>query len=360
MVTLAAGVIIIAGMKTAAPVLVPILLSIFLAVITTPVLLSLQRRGLPTVIALLVLICLLAAILTIGGAIIARSLNELTTKLPSYQERLFEQSNQVLDFLEDQGMAAPELELREAVGFATGLRLVGDTAATLSRLAGNAFIILLITIFLLLEAAMLPAKFKAMRGLSDKTRFALRQMVENLRHYMGMKTVMSLLTGLLIGVLLFVMKVEYPILLGTLAFLLNYIPTIGSLVAAIPGIALSLMSYGVVHGAVLSIGYLAINVFVSNIIEPRFMGKELNLSPVVIVMSLILWGWVFGPIGMLLSVPLTMMVKIALESLEETHGLSVLLGGTVPEIEEEDTQPDEAQIAITTPDASSGQAQPIS
>jgi len=115
------------------------------------------------------------------------------------------------------------------------------------------------------------------------------------------------------------------------AFFLNFVPTIGSIVAAAPPIFLALVQHGGVSASILAVGYVILNVGVSNGLEPRFMGRGLGLSPLVVVLSMIVWGWVLGPIGMFLSVPLTTAVKISLQANEETRWIAVLLGGGVPE-----------------------------
>ena len=151
--------------------------------------------------------------------------------------------------------------------------------------------------------------------------------VADLRRYMFLKTVMSLLTGALVALWLLLVGVDFPILLGVLAFALNYIPVIGSMVAALPGILLAFIEFGLGTGVLTAVAYVVINVGVSNGIEPRYFGNGLGLSPLVVIVSVLFWGWVLGPMGMLLSVPLTMSLKIALESDEGTRWLAVLMGG---------------------------------
>jgi len=143
---------------------------------------------------------------------------------------------------------------------------------------------------------------------------------------MAIKTLISLGTGILAGIWLMAMGVSYAILWGMLAFFLNYIPNIGSIIAAIPAVILALIQFGIIKAAVVGVGYLVINTLMGSVIEPRFMGKELGLSTLVVFLSLLFWGWVLGPIGMLLSVPLTMMAKIALDNREETRWIAILLG----------------------------------
>jgi predicted PurR-regulated permease PerM len=130
----------------------------------------------------------------------------------------------------------------------------------------------------------------------------------------------------LAGGLCAVVGVDFPVLWGVLAFFLNYVPNIGSIVAAIPPTLLALLGLGGGASFAILTGYVVINNVLGNIVEPRVMGQGLGLSPFAVLLSLVFWGWVLGPIGMLLSIPLTMAVKIAMESGDQTRWIAVLLG----------------------------------
>jgi predicted PurR-regulated permease PerM len=207
------------------------------------------------------------------------------------------------------------------------IRNLGAIAVTLRNLLTTTFIVVLVAIFILLEGTALPDKVRRVPGVSNEAWTHLNQIVADLRRYMFLKTVMSLLTGALVTLWLLLLEVDFAILFGALAFALNYIPVIGSIVAAVPGILLAFIEYGLGTGAITALGYVAINVGVSNGLEPRYLGNGLGLSPLVVIVSVLFWGWVLGPMGMLLSVPLTMSLKIALESDEGTRWLAVLLSG---------------------------------
>ncbi len=204
---------------------------------------------------------------------------------------------------------------------------LGTVASTLGDFLTTMFIVVIVAIFILLEGSALPDKMRQVTVLSLETWKRLRQIVADVRRYMFLKTVMSLLTGALVALWLLVVEVEFPILLGVLAFALNYIPTIGSIVASLPGILLAFIEFGLGTSALVAGANIVINVGVSNGIEPRYLGDGLGLSPLVVILSVLLWGWVLGAMGMLLAVPLTMTVKIALESDEDTRWLAVLMSG---------------------------------
>ena len=132
--------------------------------------------------------------------------------------------------------------------------------------------------------------------------------------------------GVAVWLWLWLLGVDYPILWSLLAFLLNYVPNIGSIIAAVPAVLLALVQLGPGSALWAAAGYLATNVVFGNILEPRFMGRGVGLSPLVVFLSLIFWGWVLGPVGMFLSVPLTITAKIALAASDDTRWAAVLLG----------------------------------
>ena len=153
-----------------------------------------------------------------------------------------------------------------------------------------------------------------------------QRFTETVKSYMAIKTGVSLATGTAVTVWLIVLGVDYPLLWGMLAFLLNYVPNIGSIIAAVPAVLLALVQLGIGSAAVTLAGIMVINIVMGSVIEPRFMGRGLGLSTLVVFLSLVFWGWVLGPVGMLLSVPLTMTVKIALDSGDDTRWIAIFLG----------------------------------
>jgi predicted PurR-regulated permease PerM len=150
--------------------------------------------------------------------------------------------------------------------------------------------------------------------------------VEKLREYMSMKTIISMMTGVIIALAMWLIGLDYPMLWGVLAFMLNFVPNIGSIIAAVPAVMLALVQLGGTSALLVTAVYVAVNILIGSVIEPRYMGKGLGLSTLVVFVSLVFWGWVLGPVGMLLSVPLTITVKLALDCKPETQWLGHLLG----------------------------------
>jgi len=301
----AAFVVIVAGMRAAAPLLVLFLLAAFIAVVTLPLFVNLQRRGLPAPVALIILVLLLVLIAAGATTVLTRSVADFTENLDYYQARLQTRVSGLLAQAAERGWEPGDF-LAEQLDGAALWGAMRQALLGLSGLLGQLFIVLLVVVFLLLEAAVLPRKLRSISGISDDTRQRLADAVESVRRYMGVKALMSLLTGSLVTILL-------------------------AFVASIPGILLAFVEFGPGRATIVGGGYLVINVLVSNILEPPTMGQSLGLSPLVVILSLLFWGWVLGPVGMVLSIPLTMTVKIFMGSLEETRGVALLLSATVPE-----------------------------
>lgn len=332
LLTTASFVVVVAGLRAASGIVVPFLLSVFIAIVTAPVYAGMRRRGISNVTALLVLMVGLAAVGFLLANLAEASVREFMASLPKYQSVLVQQRDSLMLWLEERGVDAKALSLEEHLDPRHLVRYAGTTATAFSALLGQGFLILVIVIFILLEIAILPGKIRQLPGLDEASWLALNEMVDGVRRVMGIKTVMSLLTGLLLGGWVAMLGLRQAILLGLLAFVLNYLPAIGSIVASVPAVLLALVEFGFGRAALCGVGYVVINLAISNVLEPRFMGRGLGLSPLVVLISIVFWGWVLGPVGMLLSVPLTMVARIALDTKAETRWIAVLLGaGKTPE-----------------------------
>ncbi len=190
----------------------------------------------------------------------------------------------------------------------------------------NTLLITFTVIFILLEASSFPTKITAAFGESARSLTGARQFLDDLGRYLGIKTLVSIVTGLLVWLLTWGLGLDFPRLWGMLAFLLNYIPTLGSIIAAVPAVLLALVQLGVGEATATAVGFMAINIAFGNFIEPRLMGYGVGISPLIVFVGLIFWGWVFGPVGMLLSVPLSMTLKLALESDDRTRWIAIFIG----------------------------------
>lgn len=319
-------VVVVAGMKEAEQLLVPFLLSLFIAVISSPPLIWLKQRGVPNGLAILCIIALVVVVGILIGVVVGSSVASFKLEMPYYQTRLAELTTATFSRLEQWGLEVDLTQIRESFNPSAALSLAGSTLASFGNMMTNALLILLTVVFILAEEVGFADKMRLGKSDSEKTLEAIGRFTKAVNRYMAIKTALSLVTGLLVMVWLKVQGVDYYVLWGMLAFLLNFVPTLGSILAAVPAVLLALIKLGVGDALLTGFGFILINFVIGNVLEPRIMGRGLDLSALVVFLSLVFWGWVLGPIGMLLSVPLTMTVKIALESFEDTRWLGVMLG----------------------------------
>ncbi len=326
-ISAAAVIILIFGMQAAKVLLVPFLLAIFLALITVRPMLWMQKRGVPSVAGALIIVTAMMLLLVIVGAIVGSSVAEFTAALPTYQERLDLLVQKTIAFVAERvngDFSVETLGERLDPGWAMGL--VASILNGVGDVLTNTFLIFFTMIFILLEASTIPTKISAAFGKGADEFERPRIFLDNLGRYLGIKTVVSIATGLMIGILTWSIGLDFPLLWGMLAFLLNYVPNIGSIIAAVPAVLMAALQLGAGGAMLTAASFLGVNLLFGNMIEPRLMGHGVGISPLVVFISLVFWGWVFGPVGMLLSVPLTMALKMALESDERTRWIALFLG----------------------------------
>jgi len=328
-IAMATFIIIVAGLRAASDLLVPFLLAAFIAIIISAPMFWLRQKKVPTILALLIVITGVLIGVFLVVALIGTSVDDFSKNLPQYQEQLKEKTSFLMSLSGKAGFDLSSERLAEVFNPSAAMKLVARMLSGLGGVLTEGFLILITVIFILLEASGMPAKLRAVLEDPNRSFSYFESFIHNIQQYMGIKTWISLGTGVAITVWLLILGVDFPFLWGLLAFLLNYIPNIGSILAAVPAVLLAFIQLGGVSALLVAAGYVVVNVIMGNVIEPKVMGKGLGLSALVVFLSLIFWGWVFGPVGMLLSVPLTMTLKIAFDSSDETRWIAVLLG---PEI----------------------------
>jgi predicted PurR-regulated permease PerM len=329
-VTLAALAVLFA-MREAQAIVVPILMAFFLAVVAESPVAWLEKRRLSRVPAILLVVAGIAVALFMIGILVGTSVQDLGERAPEYQQRIRDQVDSLLAGTEGTDIGTDLADILNKISPDTSLSLASALLTGVSDLFSKAFLIIFMMIFMLLEIPTFVAKLTTLGG-SKGTWVSI---ADSVRGYLGIKTLTSLATGVLVGIMLALLRVDFAVLWGLLAFLLNFVPNIGSILAAVPAVLLALLVNGLTSAIVVAAGYVFINTVIGNVIEPRIMGQGLGLSTLVVFLSLILWGWVLGPVGMLLSVPLTTTLKIALETRDDTRALGVLLGSGIPAPEDE-------------------------
>ncbi|MDX8406362.1 MAG: AI-2E family transporter [Mariprofundus sp.] len=335
MLTGAAFVVLVAGMQAATSLLIPFLLAAFIAIICLPPMYWLHGRGLSSGVAVLVIALTLILAGSLIGAFVGASIADFSHNLPVYQARLQAQTDLLLAWLTGLGLHLDSQLLRDNLSPAVAMGMAGKLLSGLGNALANTFLIMLTVIFLLLEASALPNKWLAM-GEHAPSEGHFRQFVVSVNSYLSIKGWVSLATGGIITLWLAILGVDYPLLWGLIAFLFNFVPNIGSIIAAVPAVLLALIQLGPGTALAAGGGYVLVNIVMGNVVEPRYMGRGVGLSSLVVFLSLVFWGWILGPIGMLLSVPLTMIVKLALEADDETRWLAILLGPDIATVDRRD------------------------
>lgn len=329
-IMLAAVVIVLAGMKAASDLLEPFLLAIFISIVCAPAVSWLTARRVPEALAVLLVMVGLLLVAILSMAVLGASVNGFMQQLPTYQSALTERAAGVLNLLAQLGVDTDVSSLKQRFDPGVAIGLAGKLMGRFGSVLGNALLILVAVAFILLEAARMPAKVRAATADASNGLDAFNRFAEGVKEYLAIKSVVSLGTGVLVAIWVWILDVDYPLLWGALAFLFNYIPNIGSFLAAIPAVLLAWVLHGTLNAGLVAAGYIVINTVIGNFIEPRIMGRSLGLSTLVVFVSLIFWGWVLGPVGMVLSVPLTMILRIGLDAHDNTRWIAILLG---PEVE---------------------------
>jgi predicted PurR-regulated permease PerM len=312
-IVIACLVIIAVGMKAAAPILNLILLAALFAISLVPLVGWLLRNGLQqgTAIALSILIVAVGGLWMIAA--LGAAVTRLIQNMPVYGERLSVLLHGVIDFLAARGIDMADIRDLEAFSPSNlaqfALTVIGDVFV----LFGNAVLVLLLVIFCLIEFIKLRVKVDSGLLSSDTWLAKFTGLGGEVRTYVSITAFTGFLTAIGNIILLLILGVDFPVLWGFVSFLTNFIPNIGFFIALIPPVFLALIESGWVNALIVVAGYIVINSIAENVIKPRFMGKELSMSILLIFLSLIFWGWVLGPVGAILAIPLTITVRKILD-----------------------------------------------
>ncbi|MCH7225197.1 AI-2E family transporter [Haloferula sp. A504] len=372
---LASLIVVVAGLKAAQGFFVPILLSFFIATISFPITNWLRNHRVPRAIAVLLTVLVDFAFLAGIVLLVFSAIGDLQTKWKGeYAPRVIEKLETAVDSLEEAenklrawslpgGAAVPEGEVEvppraipvepppepvegveldepqpvskaaevligqlEELSFAQFWNVGTDVVGRVVKFFGTSLIVIILTIFMLTEARMFGRRMDAICEARGPNIQRMLSALKDTQRYLGIKTGVSLVTGVMAGALCWAAGLDFWPLWGTLAFALNYIPVVGSFIAGVPPTILALLMMGPPEAVAVGGGYFLINTFLGNVVEPMLMGRRFGLSTLVVLTSVIFWGWLWGPIGMLLAVPLTMMVKVLLDNSVEFRWIAVAVG----------------------------------
>lgn len=325
LVGFAALIIIIAGLKAASQIVVPFMLSVFIAIICTPLMTSLRQRKIPTSLSILLVVVLILVGIGSVAVLVGATLDDFSRQLPHYKMRFAEETSNIIQMLNSLGLHISSDLVESYVDPSALMQMMANALRSIGSVLTNLILVAMIVIFILFEAVELPKKLTQALTDASHSMAKVEVFMNSVNRYLVIKTLVSMLTGVLITAWLWVLGVDFPILWGVCAFLLNFVPNIGSIIAAVPAVLLAFVQLGSLSAGLTAAGFVLINLIVGNVIEPRYMGRGLGLSTLVVFLSLLLWGWVFGPVGMLLSIPLTIIVKLALEANPKTHWVAILI-----------------------------------
>ena len=326
LIAAACVVVVIAGLKVSGDILLPILFSAFLSILTVPLVRELQRKGVPSVVAVALVVVVSATLLFGLSALVGQTVRTFTTEIGGYEGELNALRRRAVGWAQGFGVPIEVSDVAATLSPGSMMGVVGQAVNAVLGVFGQLLIVVVTMTFILFEASELEAKLRVAFRTEIQPAGPFVDAGPRVQRYLIIKTAISLLTGVCAGILCRVIGVDFWVMWGLIAFLLNYIPSVGSIVASIPPVMLAIVQFGVGPAAALGAGYFAINVALGNLLEPRLLGQSLGLSPLVIFLSLVFWGWLWGPAGMLLCVPMTVIAKLVLESHESTKWIAVLLG----------------------------------
>ena len=307
---LASLVVILAGIHAAADIIVQLLLALFFAIVLNPLVTWFIRRGVQRPVAITIVVVVMLIALTALVGVLAASFNEFISMLPKFNKELTRKLFKLQEMLPFLNLhMSPERILQRM----DSEKVVTFTTALMTGLSGamaSVLLLVMTVVFMLFEVRHVPYN-RALKGVS---------------HYLALKTLLSLWTGVIVWLGLELMGVQFALMWAVLAFLLNYVPNIGAVISAVPPMIQVLLFNGIYECILVGALFLVVHMVIGNILEPRMMGHRLGMSTMVVFLSLLIWGWLLGPVGMLLSVPLTSVCKIWMETTKGGSKLAILLG----------------------------------
>ena len=325
MLVFASFVIVVFGMREAAEIITPIIIASIVAILFFPFHRGLIDKHVPAWLALVIVMLLILLVLSVVMSITVISITQFINRIPEYSDSLQRLVNGMLALIETLPIDIEEFLNFENFNVTQILNVSGNLLNGMLDALSNWFIVFLLVVFMLADFAFMPDKFEAMFK-DNQQILALTDLMSSIRRYLSITTYTGLIIGVANAALLIFMGVDFAVLWGIVAFLMNFIPSVGIIISVIPPVILALLEFNWQRALIVGGGIILINFFVENIIKPRVMGENLNISPLFVMISLVLWTFVLGPVGTILAVPLTLIAtKLLLEVSDETRWLAVLM-----------------------------------
>lgn len=325
------------ALKEVASLVVPVLFGLFVALTAWPMVGALERRGVGQAFALAGTVVVILAVGLAAVTLAALSVAQLAVEIPTYESRLSAALAALRDVLTQLGIGADLDALTAIISPERILGFVRPAAAAASEAGGGAFVLAFTMIYALAGGSSLGARATAAFGEQHPLVLGMAQFGTDLRRYLVVRAKLGLFAAVLSFVLLVALGVPFAFLWAILVFAASFVPNIGAVIAVIPPTVLAYLAGGPGTAALVVIGYALINVAQDQLLQPVVMGSELNLSPLVVFIAVVVWAWVLGPAGALLAVPLTVGLVMLLEASPSSRGVAGLLrsrtapdGGTRP------------------------------
>ena len=337
---LAATVVVLVGIRLAAPILNPIFFALVLTLLFSPVYAWLKNRGLPSPLALVIMLILVGAIFLVLFFILGVSISRFSERVGFYTTQLNVQLDSLDALIERTGLS--NVEVRDVVKPSALAGALGTILAGIAGFLSDLFLILMIMLFLLGEGPAMLNRLRAGSGRDNPQVQRLTTVGRSVVRQFGLRAIVNLVTGAGVTVLLFVLGVDFPLLWGILTFFLSFVPYIGLVLAVTPAVVLALAEFGVDRALLTIAGVIVINVLAENVLSPLMMGRGLNLSPTVVFLSFIVWAWLLGGPGAFLALPITLFVAVMLDTFPETRWLASIIGVADADASAEDGAPPDA------------------
>jgi len=324
-IVMASVVIVLAGIKSASVIIIPFLLSLFIAIVLSPLYNYFKSKGIADILSVTLAIAVFILFLAFVAKLIGTSVHDFSVNIDTYTQKLSGYYQLIATYAASLGIAISTDDISNLINMKQAMKFATSIIQSMGSMFTNGFVIILTVVFMLLESQYFVKKVEFTDG-HQETMAHIETIFSKIKNYMVLKALISLLTGAIVWISLSFLGTDYAFLWGVLAFMLNFIPNIGSIIAAIPAVLITLVQLGGMSAFIVVILYTVINVVIGSIVEPKVMGKGLGLSTLIIFLSLLFWGWLLGIVGMLLSIPLTIMAKIIFDANQNTQWIGVLLG----------------------------------
>jgi AI-2 transport protein TqsA len=329
----AAAVLVLGGLRATAWLIGPAFLALIIVIALSPVQSWLRRHGWPGWLTTIVLIVLVVGLLALFALVVVVSLAQLAALLPQYADRADELLQSLAGSLARFGVGSDQLqEAVDSISPAKLVTLIGAILAGLSSAVSFLVFLVCLMLFLSMEAGGIDRRLAAVSADRPGLTAALRSFARSTRSYLVVSTVFGLIVGLLDSAVLAIIGVPLPLLWGLLAFITNYVPNVGFIIGVVPPALLALLTLGVPEMLLVIGVYCLLNFVVQSLIQPRFVGDSVGLAMTTTFIALVFWAWLLGPLGALLAIPLTLLIKALLVDVDPTaRWANALAGSLAPE-----------------------------